>query len=54
MKEKWDYCPCDTCMYGEIMGTMDPSVCEQGHDEPFRSRGKIGCPDWDEGELDDP
>jgi len=49
-KLKFDFCPCDTCIYeGEDL----EQGCELGHKEPFTSRKKECCPDWDEGETEE-
>jgi hypothetical protein len=45
--EVWDHCPCDTCIYaGE-------QSCDMDYEEPFKSKKKEGCPDWDEGEIEE-
>jgi hypothetical protein len=48
--EVFDYCPCDTCINE---GNPKRKKCDMGHKEPFTSRSKTACGDWDEGEIED-
>jgi hypothetical protein len=45
-KENWSFCPCETCIY------EGKESCDLENEEPFKSRKKEGCPDWDEGEIE--